>query len=221
MRQGVALLAVRAAVVLPHPLLAPDAPVLLLIGARPFLRAVPREGVVQHLSRFRVDPVEDDVEMRMRGVVVADIDRLVLLPSHVREIAVGRPQHLLLAGLLARVPGERDGHHRLLALAPREPDPAHHLEVVLVAERGDHLGECLVSAVMGRVARLRPGDAPVREPQQLVLGALVMQVVELRAAEGGAGLDVGDHGAEAPFRARPGSRPAAAPAPAARACPAR
>ena len=74
--------------------------------------------IIERASGIGMHPVEDDVQVRMRGIVVGGIDGLVAVPAHRLEKAVGRRDHLRPARGLPRRPGEADGLDGGIVLAP-------------------------------------------------------------------------------------------------------
>jgi hypothetical protein len=91
---GGALALMRRALVI-EALLAKDPAMLLLVVECPFLRAPIILAIIEHTTGFGMNAIEDDVDVRVLGVVVADVDRLVLAPAHSGEVAVGGLDHLV------------------------------------------------------------------------------------------------------------------------------
>ena len=87
-------------------LLAPYLILRPLVFECPGLRALLLAVVVERAAVLRVYAIENDVDVAMLGVVVPDIDRLMLIPTHVLHECIGCLDHVFGCRPVVLVPGQ-------------------------------------------------------------------------------------------------------------------
>ena len=182
--------------VVEHPLPTKNLAAGALIGLGP---ARQLQAVLAGLGRkpgLRMHPVDDHMHMGMRGVVVADDQRLVLLHLQDVERLLRRLEHLRLGRFLLRMPGERIGVDRLGQFAPGHLHTGRFFEGCLILGGRHHDPPGLLRIGGAQIDRLGPGDPRIGEPYRFALEALVMEMVERRPLERAAGDDLTQHRCE-------------------------
>ena len=164
-RALILLLGVDLALLAPHLILRP------LVFECPGLRALLLAIVVERAAVSRVHAIENDVDVAMLGVVVADIDGLVLIPAHVLQQRIGCFHHVLGRRLIILVPGERQGLGRIFADAAAALHPGLHLQVGLILGRAPHLLERAAGIDAETVARVAEPDALIGLGLQMLVPA--------------------------------------------------
>lgn len=109
------------------------------------------------------------------GVLLVGMRRqhgLVLVESDRPECRKRRLLHVVLFGLLAARPTQREVQHRMGVLAPARVDPSCLLQRSLVAMGEEHFEPCVID-LAHEVPRHGPGDA---------IGGLTLRVVQDVAA---------------------------------------
>jgi hypothetical protein len=83
--------------------------------------AFPAEGIIPREPSLRMHPVDHQMKVRVRPVLVLDEDRLVLAEAKVAEESFGDRSHLRARGGLVGAPRDHDMIGRLLdaAVVPR------------------------------------------------------------------------------------------------------
>src|ERR1700688_1364373 len=141
--------------------------------------------------------VDNEMHVRVLGVVMRDKQDLMAFPLHVLQEGMAGLDHFLSGRSFLAGPCQRNGHHRPLKGPPVDTVARLHLEEELVEGGHAHFGENGLGLVLKGVNGVGPGDTVLGLPDLLALGPLVVQVVESRALETCAGLDAGDHGSRA------------------------
>ncbi len=171
----------------------------------PRLRAFLLTKIIQRAAGVRIHAVQDDMDMPVLGVVVADKYCLVLVPLHVFQECIGGFDHVLGCWRIVLVPRQRHCFHRLFAHATAALHAGLHLQVRLIFSDAPHFVERAKRIVVHAISRFGKPDAfrCLRFQffvERRIVG-FVVQVILARATERAAGrLNADDHGAS--FRHR-------------------
>ncbi len=137
-------------------------------------------GVVRQgrgLTGFRVDQIDDDMDMLVGPVGVFDDDRLTMLHAEGAQGVEGGLAHVGCVGVVGLVPVEGKGVNRLGQLAPGRPDAGTLFQVIGRIAQGFHFAPGAVRVVGRQIVQLHETDALGG------LGVLVVQDVNQRALE--------------------------------------
>ena len=137
-------------------------------------------GVVRKrrgLAGFRVDQIDDDMDMLVRPVGVFDDDRLTIFHAEGAQGVDGGLAHMGCIGIVGLVPVEGKSVNRLGQLAPGRPDAGTLLQLVGRIAQRFHFAPGAVRVVGRQIVQVHETDALG------CLGVLVMQDINQRALE--------------------------------------